>query len=265
MAWLIDTGATVQTSCGKLASVWELQHGNDEAILSAWAKHFREHYCKDADLPVLVQGTGKTPSQYLQELKFPHKTDKPGPSVRSGDFGEILVADYIQYVLGYWSPHQLRYLERFNPNDSTKGADVIGFKYDPATAHQATDELFLFETKAGFRPSNVNRLQKAVTDSAKDVLREATTLNALKTRLYKDGDIAGTQVVQRFQNETALPFKRLNGAAAVLDNDVFNATDFSQVDTTAHPNAANLELIVVRGPSMMDLVHALYERAANEA
>jgi hypothetical protein len=36
-------------------------------------------------------------------------------------------------------------------------------------------------------------------------------------------------------------------------------------DAAAHPNIANLKLIVIRGSALMDLVHALYERAANEA
>jgi hypothetical protein len=245
--------------------VWELKHSDDAAILSDWATHFRQHYCRDADLPALIAGTGKTAAEFLRDMKFPHKTEAPGPSVRSGDFGEILVADYLQYVLGYWSPHQLRYLERFSPNDPTKGADVIGFRYDPAKAHQPTDELFLFEAKAGLRPTTTNRLQTAVSDSGKDALREATTLHALKQRLVKENDVKGVETVQRFQNETARPFKRLNGAAAVLDDDVYATTNFADVDTTGHPNAANLELLVIKGPLMMDLVHALYERAADEA
>jgi hypothetical protein len=256
---------TVATGCGRTAAVWELKHRADPTVLSDWASHFRQHYCKDQDLSALVAGTGKTNAEFLRELKFPSRTVKPGPSIRSGDFGEILVADYLRYVLGYWSPHHLRYLERFSPNESTKGADVIGFRYDPADAHQPADELYLFEAKAGFRPNVANRLQNAVTDSGKDALREATTLHALKQRLLKDNDVTGAQRVQRFQDETARPFKRRNGAAAVLDDDVYAATNFTEVDTTTHPNSANLDLIVIKGPAMMDLVHALYERAADEA
>ena len=71
--------------------------------------------------------------------------------------------------------------------------------------------------------------------------------------------------VQRFQNESDLPFVHLNGAAAVLDNDVFDATDLPAVDGSAHGNAAGLRLVVIRGAAMMKLVHALYEQAADEA
>lgn len=264
LAWLVDTSTTVQTACGKSVAVWELRHEDDAGVLSDWAKHFRRHYCSDGEIEALVEGTGKTKAEFLREMKFPTKT-KPGPSVRSGDFGEILIADYLRYTLGYWSPAHLRYDGRFNPNDSTKGADIVGFNYDPAAEIDASDELYLFEAKSGMTASNKNRLQNAVDDSGKDKLREATTLNAFKQRLLKDDDRDGLKVVQRFQNETKHPFKRLNGAAAILDDDVYANTDVGIVTTANHPNAANLDLIVIKGPSMMELVHALYERAADEA
>lgn len=264
LAWLVDTGTTVQTACGKSVAIWELRHEEDAGVLSDWAKHFRQHYCSDSEIESLIEGTGKTKAEFLRDMKFPTKT-KPGPSVRSGDFGEILIADYLRYTLGYWSPAHLRYDGRFNPNDSTKGVDIVGFNYDPAAEIDASDELYLFEAKSGMTASNKNRLQDAVDDSGKDKLREATTLNAFKQRLLKDDDRDGLKVVQRFQNETKHPFKRLNGAAAILDDEVYANTDVGMVTTADHPNAANLDLIVIKGPSMMELVHALYERAADEA
>ena len=63
--------------------------------------------------------------------------------------------------------------------------------------------------------------------------------------------------VKRFQNEAARPFKRINGAAAILDDNVFAETDLTVADATGHPNIEQLRLIVIRGPSLMKLVHAL--------
>jgi hypothetical protein len=189
----------------------------------------------------------------------------PGPSLRSGDFGKILVADYIEYLLGYWCPRTLRYQDRWNRNDSTKGCDIIGFKFVSDEPHHGEDELFIFESKSGMTKSNTNRLQDAITDSIKDHLREAMTLNAMKQRMLVRGDLEQAEKVKRFQNEAARPFKRINGAAAILDDDVFAETDLTAADATGHPNIELLRLIVIRGPSLMKLVHALYERAANEA
>ena len=42
-------------------------------------------------------------------------------------------------------------------------------------------------------------------------------------------------------------------------------TELTSADASAHHNAANIRLIVIKGPSLMTLIHALYERAADEA
>ena len=110
-----------------------------------------------------------------------------------------------------------------------------------------------------------NRLQDAITDSIKDNVREAMTLNAMKQRMLMRGQQDHAEKVQRFQNEAARPFRRINGAAAILDDEVFGVTDLATADASTHPNGENLRLIVIRGPSLMKLVHALYERAADEA
>jgi Cap4 SAVED domain len=232
---------------------------------SGHAKHFRQHDISDEDLPAMVDGTGLSNADYLRSRLFPDASKTPGPSVRSGHFGEILVADYIEYLLGYWSPRTLRYQDRWNRNDSTKGCDIIGFKFATDALHHPHDELVIFESKSGMTKTEANRLQDAITDSIKDHLREAMTLNAMKQRMLVRGQHEEADKVKRFQNETARPFRRINGAAAVLDDEVFAATDLTTANATGHPNVDLLRLIVIRGPSLMKLVHALYERAADEA
>lgn len=265
MDWLRDTGERVVVASGHEVEVWSLEPDGDPAILSAWASHFRQQYIDDAVLPIMVQGTGKTNPAYVRETIFPDGKTPPGPSTRSGDFAEIIVADFLEFERGYWCPRD-RYKGRFNRNDSTKGADIIGFKLVTDGAADPNDELFVVEAKAGLTTGGVaNRLQDAVTDSIKDAMRESMTLNALKQRMVDRDDMDAALRVQRFQNESDLPFVRLNGAAAVLDNDVFDATDLPAVDGSAHGNVAGLRLVVIRGAAMMKLVHALYEQAADEA
>jgi hypothetical protein len=264
LAWLSDTGERQTTRCGREIEIWALNPREDDAILSRWARHFRQHYVPDNDLPVMVDGTGLSPADYLRTLVFPDAKETPGPSLRSGDFGEILVADYIEFLQGYWCPRELRYQDRWNRNDSTKGCDIIGFKFaTEQAAHR--DELFIFESKSGMTQTKAHRLQDAIDDSAKDKVREGMTLNALKRRLLVKGELEQADRVKRFQNQAARPFRRVNGAAAILDQAVFADTDLAAADASAHPNGGNLRLIVIRGPLLMSLVHALYERAADEA
>ena len=266
LAWLVDTGQRLQTADGHVVEVWKLNHAADEAILSAWSRHFREHYCGDKDLAKLVEDTGLTNKQYLIDLKFPDVKEAPGPSIRAGDFAEIIVADFIEYKLGYWCPRKLRYDHKIVRNESSKGCDVIGFRIVADEKISPEDKLFIFETKAALSGKKaVARLQDAIDDSIKDKKREAFTLNALKQRLIDDGDDASAKKVGRFQNEADRPFKRINGAAAVHDDQTYDAGIAASIKAAGHFNATNLKLIVVTGAALMALVNALYERAADEA
>jgi hypothetical protein len=264
--WLVNTTETIHTADGLEAEVWELQPGNDPATLSAWAKHFREHYCADAKIDRYRQGTGLSRAAFLEQRKFPDAKNAPGPSVRSGDFAEVLIADYVEFKLGYWCPRELRYDSKFNRNESTKGCDVIGLKWAVDGQLSPDDELFIFESKAKLTGNNAeNRLQDAVNDSAKDPLREGMTLSALKQIYLDRNDTVSADRIERFQNEVDRPFIRVNGAAAVVADQVYDAAVFATTTTAHHPNQAKLKLVVVRGPALMALVHALYERARDEA
>ncbi len=110
-----------------------------------------------------------------------------------------------------------------------------------------------------------HRLQDAIDDSVKDRLREGMSLNAIKRRFYDRGEMGDARKVERFQNQADRPFRRISGAAAILDEAVFAKTNLATTDGAAHFNRENLHLLVIRGPSLMKLVHALYERAADEA
>jgi hypothetical protein len=264
--WLVDTGERLTSADGVEIEVWELKHADDSAVLSAWAKHFREHYCDDEMLALLVPGTGKTNGEYLLDMKFPDATDAPGPSIRAGDFAEIIVADYIEYKLGYWCPRQFRYDQKAVRNESTKGSDIIGFRFVNEDGVDPNDELFVLESKAAMSGNTAtNRLQVAVDDSHKDALREAAALNAIKQRFYERGEAAPAKKIERFQSMADRPFVRKSGAAAVINTSLYDADVIQQTTTAAHFNSANLKLIVIRGNTLMALVHALYERAANEA
>lgn len=266
MDWLVNTNQTIQTVDGLAAEVWELQPASDPAALSAWAAHFRQHYCDDALLDRLRQGTGLSRAEFLEQRKFPDAHAAPGPSVRAGDFAEILIADYIEFKLGYWCPRELRYDSKFNRDESTKGCDVIGFKVLDAANVNANDEMFIFEAKAkltGNQP--VNRLQDAVDDSGKDPLREGMTLSALKQRCLERSDEDSANRIERFQDMADRPFKRINGAAAIVVDAVYDEAVLATTTTAQHPNQAGLKLIVVKGPALMQLVTSLYETARDEA
>lgn len=231
--------------------------------LQAWAKHFREHYCLDNEIDDLRYGTGLTRREYLQEMKFPTTTGF-GPAIRAGDFGEILVADYLQFKLKYWVP-RTRYNSKSIRNESPKGCDVLAFRtIDDSSSPK--DVLAIFETKTQFSGRKAKpRLQDAVDDSGKDPIRKAESLNAIKQQLARLQRTEEVHRIARFQDKLDHPYTEIFGAAALFLLRVYDPDLISETDTSNHPDKNNLKLIVIKGPEMMKLVHKLYEIAAYEA
>ena len=227
---------------------------------------FRQHYCSDTEIDALRAGTGLSRAQYLVQLVFPDKSVAPGPSIRAGDFAELLVSDYVEHLLGYWVPRG-KYAGKASRDESTKGVDILGFRMVNPSQSMSADGMLAFEGKAQLTGKKyADRLQDAVNDSAKDHVRRATTLNATKQRLLRANESAQALLVQRFQNPTDHPYVYRSGAAALLSDDAYDATTVqSSTNLAGHKNADNLELLVIRGKDLMQLVHALYERAADEA
>lgn len=267
--WLEDTGKTLISSDGIPIKVFELKNIDEDEVLSEWAKHFRNHYCLDSDIDVLKAGTGKTKEEYLNELIFQDRNSIAGPATRSGDFGEILVSDYVEYRLGYWVP-RTRFSERQNRNNPTQGVDVLGLKCDAPENNDPDDELIIYETKAKLTNNapdeSKRRLEIAIKDSAKDFqLRKAESLNALKRYFHVRSQVSEMLKIQRFQNPSDFPFIELSGAAAIILTSAIDDSQISLVDASAHPNHSNLQLLIISGDNLMTLVHSLYERAAHEA
>lgn len=251
---------------GREIVLWELSIPADVALLSKWASQFRQHYCLDSEIDTLREGTGLSRKDYLLDLIFPDKNNPPGPSIRAGDFGEILVSDYLEHVIGYWVP-RCKYREKAIRDESVKGVDILGFLMPAPLNPSRTDTLIAFEVKAQLTGTTYgDRLQNAIDDSSKDYIRRAYSLNATKRRLIAAGNNEAATIVQRFQNASDSPYVYRSGAAAVLSETAFDK-DAIELSTkvSTHNNQANLDLVVIRGKDLMELVHALYERAANEA
>jgi Cap4 SAVED domain len=174
LSWLVDTGKKLKAACGTEVDILELKHTNDAAILSAWAKHFRNQYCDDNKIDVLKGKLSR--KEYLENIKFPSKTNALGPPIRAGDFAEILLADYLEWGLKYWVP-RLRWDMKPVANDSAKGCDIIGFHFAKDGKATPSDVLAIIESKASLSGQNKGVLQNAVVDSAKDDIRKAESLN----------------------------------------------------------------------------------------
>jgi hypothetical protein len=270
LKWLKDTGERVTTADGKTVEVWEFCHERDDAVLSSWVKHFRNHYCFDTEIDYLRKGYGFSRAEYLNKIKFPNAAVAPGPGVRSGDFGEILIADYLEFFLGFWVP-RVRYGLKVIANESSKGCDTLGFLFAKEGEESPKDIMAVYEAKARLTADQLtdgkklSGVQAAINDSAKDRLRIAESLNYIKQRFFEKHNITDADRIERFQNLDDRPYTEIYGAAALYSFDSYIPETISSAITKDHPKKDVLRLIVIKGEKLMDLVHELYRRAADEA
>jgi hypothetical protein len=256
--WFEDTDTVLQTSDGKSIRVVRFNHIEDAAVLTEWAFHFRKHYCSDEDLDANATAMGMTRAEYLRDIKFPGPT-APGPSIKSGDFSEILVADYIQYLLGYVVP-RTRYDRKDTRDTSSKAVDVIGFKYLEPTQSSPDDELITCEVKGALTAPANNSMQHAIDGSKLDfAVRLPLALNAAYQRLRDREDLETANALERFMNRTVRPYKNISSAAFMCCDAGWRPELATDADAT-HPNP-NFQMIVFLGPDLMTLANRLYEHA----
>lgn len=261
--WLADTGRTIKTVDGLDVKLVALNHDPlDDETLTEWANHFRVQYVATDLMDQLRAGIGLTREQYLLQYKFPSRA-APGPSIRSGDFAEILVADYLQWRLGYSVP-RFRWNSKAVPNSSGGGSDLVGFRLSPALDARE-DELIVCEVKASLSGSSSGQFSNAVDHSGKDKYRLSFTLNFLKQRMLEVGDSQTDSLVTRFQDPLDRPYKMRFAAVGVYSSVGFSEEEITAVDAAAHPSRDTLTAIVITGHELMTLAHDLYERAAREA
>ena len=250
---------SITTNEGKKINIVKLEECKDEDILNEWATYFRHHYCSDEELDYFRTGYGYSRKEYLEKIKFPDPSEKLGNATRSGDFCEILVADYAQFILDYYVP-RTRYDRKINPNSSAQGSDLMAFKVGKTISRN--DELLIFEIKAqASEKAPENRLQEAVNHSKKDVKRIAFSLNATNQRLCERGQFEEANIVQRFQNATDRPYKNKYAAAAVHSDTSFSKEILGDVTTATH-SEPNLLLLVFHSKELMSFIHELYRRAS---
>lgn len=271
-AWMQDTGTAITTTCGLAATIIRFNHSiSDTPTMSAWAKHFRNHYCDDAHISYLIKDTpySQSKADFLINMKFPAQKisdshEKSGPATRAGDFSEILFADYISSKLDYWVP-RVRYELKFNKNTSEQGSDVIGMKFDPQ-GFVSNDELLVVEVKATLSDTkNTNRLQDAINHSTKDEYRIGESLSAMKQRLLLRSEMSDVEKIGRFQNPNDRPYIMRYGAAAILTEKAYDPITLKNSSSIGHKYAGSLNLYVIVGNDMMNLAHHLYQKAADEA
>ena len=258
---------SIPYSSGKEIQVYKLNNELlDDSILNNWAFGLRNNYVEETLLEPLVKGTGLTKQEFLEKNIFPNHQNSLGASTMSGEFGEILVYDYINFVLNYYIT-RTRYLEKVNPNMPVSGSDVIGYQVKNIDNPSRTDHLIVAEVKTRSSKSrNKNSLceetvENAIKDSIKDRVRIGESLNAEKRRLINRSRIEEARIVERFQNKTDNPFILDFFAVAVLDNELYSDQAVLDVVNRQHENIKSMNVLIILSKELKLFLRDLYRRA----
>ncbi|WP_176552724.1 Hachiman antiphage defense system protein HamA [Levilactobacillus brevis] len=238
-------------------------------LITDWAKSFRHKYISDEDLLEGMEDIGENePIDFLKEMIYPENK-----KFKSGDFGEILVAEYLMYTENFWVPTlSLRYSEKSNKEESTKGSDIIAIRFDQDPAHESVyDLLCIGEVKTGSTSTSTirGRLQDAINGSNKDSIqllnakRGSVGLNAVKLKIKhrepkeNQGEYSYREIA-RFENPIERPYQTQYVAAAVVDQKHINQNTVKKVVTKESQHVDSLRMIAVGVSDIQKLIDALY-------
>lgn len=260
---------SIPYSSGKEIQVYKLNNELlSDSILNSWASGLRNNYIEEHLLEQAISGTGLTKKEYLEEMIFPNPRVPQGAATMSGEFGELLVYDYINYVLEYYVP-RIRYFNKVNPNTPIHGSDVIGYKMESYNKRSKNDKLLVAEVKTRSSISGnktkacTNIVTDAITDSNKDRVRVGESLNAEKLKLLNRGRLTEANIVERFQNKTDNPYTLDFFAVAVMDSDLYSDQVVLDVVNSQHKNVKSTSILIIHSKELLLFLRDLYRRACS--
>lgn len=257
----------LKTSRGKCIDVYKLNNETlSEKVLNEWALGLRSNYVKEGLIETYMQGTGLTKKEYLEKRVFPSPDNSIGAGIMSGEFGEILVYDFVNYFWKYYVT-RTRYLDKNTPNSAISGSDVIGYKIYDINHPNIKDNLLVAEVKTRSSISGkkisyeYNPLKSAILDSNKDRIRLSESLNAEKRRLITRERYEEAKIVERFQNKTDNPFNLKFFAVAVMDSSLYSEEFILKVANIFENEISNKNILIIHSVELMNFIRDLYKRA----
>lgn len=260
--WIVREDG-IKLENGKEISSFLLDYKINEAYFDEWALHIRRHYITDEDLKASEVALGLPPAEYLSKYVIPQKGEQMGGTARSNDLTEILIADILEFIEGYQAP-RCKQFNRSGKNQSEHGTDIIAYKYHKADKKpNSNDELLAVEVKAALTSQNSYEvIESAITDSQKDEVRLAHTLDYYRKKLGLLNKTIEAAEVARFQNKAERNYKTTYIAAAVsssltIPNNVIIGINGDVLKLTLKDSQ---RVFFVHGEKLMNLAHQIYER-----
>lgn len=239
----LETGSVVHCYC--------LDNNFEDSTLDEWALHIRRHYVSDGVLKAICT-PGINRKEFLSN-RIPVVTDKKGPATISGEFAEIFVSDFREFIQNE-AVFRGRWTTKATPTSPIQGCDVLSF-----VISDKGDQLIITESKSQLSSTNYGVLLNAVEDSDKDSTRIAKTLAFLAQQYAEKNEVDRLEKVQRFIKKAENPYiERFEGSGMTT------GTSLSEIDLKAGLAAykgTNKNIYFIYGTGLKELAFDLYKRA----
>ena len=229
----------------------------NEDVLNEWAEHIRKHYILDKDLESSIKTLHQTKKEHLENYIIPQKNHSMGPQTISGEFAEILIYDFIEHILDYFSLRG-RHWGKSTPEQSVTGSDVLGIKMNDEPSEN--DELIIVEVKAKLSSCDYSVLENAKKDSDKDSFRHSLSLNYLRLKYESKGYNDLAKKVARFQEPTSHKYKTIYGASGITSIENLKDNRINEINGKDLNIQINNMIFFLHGKDLMNLAYDLYGR-----
>lgn len=252
---------------------YTIDHGGEieEAMLEDWALHLRRHYVRDDELKRYCDGEARDVATVLKEDYIPDR-----PTTRSGDFGEILLSDILQFVEGYEVP-RYKQVKRADRNMSDPGVDVVAYRISDLNSSGPNDELVTIEVKARATYKKgllIDAILAAENSAQKDPARNAMTLRMYKKRSSDTGDTRTKNEMARLMTKSENPYRHVLAMAVVIGVDDLQ-TEYENMKELSESEECDAEMrekmrfetvekvYIVHKGELMKLIHEIYGKCVS--
>jgi len=196
-------------------------------------------YIDPAVLAQVAIANGRKPREFFEAETLPDR-----PSMKSGDFGEILCWTLVQewrdrpVIEGY------RWRSRSTKNDTVRGPDLIGYVMNE-TVPSPDDVLTICQVKTRSASVSPTVVRESYDDVVNDyVTRLATSLYFYQIWLRDKGNNAGADKYARFSSPHVAPYRRRLLAFVVHDTAIWQDVFLTELPDH-HDQGAEVEVAVV--------------------
>ncbi len=229
-------------------TIYRLKSDQFNVFLNELAEDFRQCYISNESLEQLSAKNEISKSEFLSKYVLPDKGN-----IKSGDFGEMLsyfslIERFASKNVSLFCPRKWLWKDR---NKAAPYTDVVAF-YINGINSESEDILISIESKMKATPSKSHRIQEAIDGANQDKLsRTAKTLEWLKEKYAKEGDIKNKKLVERFANPSEHgSYKKVFKAFVILDKN-FEEEEFLHLTN----NSKDIVIVVI----LSDNLKHLYE------